>query len=81
MDAAPISESLLRKEGDLQKAYFSACRLEEEYWRKKSQSLWLLGGAKNTKYFHKQVEARKNFKAVSEINFQGVLLKDFEDIK
>ena len=36
MDASPVSECLLRKEGDLQKAFFSACRLEEEYWRQKS---------------------------------------------
>ena len=36
MDASPVSECLLQKEGDLQKAFFSACRLEEEYWRQKS---------------------------------------------
>ena len=81
MDASPVSACLLRKEEDLQKALFSPCRLEEEYWRQKSRILWLLSGDKNTKYFHKQAEARKNYKAVSEINFQGVLLKDFEDIK
>ena len=41
----------------------------------------LLSGDKNTKYFHKQAEARKNYKAVTEINFQGNLVKDVEGIK
>ena len=81
MEASPISDCLLQKEEELQKAFFSACRLEEEFWRQKSRSLWLLSGEKNTKYFHKQAEARKNFKAVSEINFQGDLIKYYEGIK
>ena len=35
MEAVPITESLLTKEGILQKDLFSACILEEEYWRQK----------------------------------------------
>ena len=72
---------MLRKEEELQKAFFSACRTEEEYWRQKSRNMWLMSGDKNTKFFHKQAEARKNHNAVSEINYQGVLIKDFEGIK
>ena len=81
MEASPLTENLLQKEWALQKDYFSACGLEEEYWRQKSRTLWLQSGDKNTNYFHKQAEARKNYKVVSEINFQGVVLKYFEDIK
>ena len=40
-----------------------------------------MSGDKNTKYFHKQAEARKNHNAVSEINYNGDLIKDFEGIK
>ena len=81
MDSSPASYYLLKKEEILQKTYFSACRIEEEYWRQKYRNLWLLSGDKNTKYFHKQAEARKNYKVVSEINFEGGLIKDFEGIK
>ena len=81
MEASPISDCLLRKEEELQKAFFSACRLEEEFWRQKSRSLWLLSGDKNTRYFHKQAKARKNFKAIFEIDFQGDLIKDSDGIK
>ena len=81
MDILPISKSTLSKESELQKSYFQACRVEEEFGRQKSRSLWLESGDKNTNYFHKQAEARKSFKAVTEINFQGSLIKDFEEIK
>ena len=43
--------------------------------------MWLESGDKNTSYFHKQAEARKNYKAVTEINYQGSLVKKFDDIK
>ena len=42
--------------------------------------MWLESGDKNSNYFHKQAEARKSFKAVIEINFQGSLIKYFEEI-
>ena len=35
MDFNLITDCLLRKEENLQKDFHSACRLEEEYWRKK----------------------------------------------
>ena len=38
-------------------------------------------GDKNTKYFHKQAKSRKNHNAVSEIIYNGDLIKDFEGIK
>ena len=81
MDIAPLSSETLAKEADLQKDFFKACRAEEEFWRQKSRSLWLKSGDKNTNYFHKQAEARKGFKTVNEINFQGTLIKDHAEIK
>jgi len=36
VDTSPISDYLLKKEEIHQKAFFAACRLEEEYWRQKS---------------------------------------------
>ena len=81
MDILPISKSTLSIESDLQKSYFQACRIEEEFWHQKSRNLWIESGDKNTNYFHKQAEARKSFKAVTEINFRGSLIKDSEEIK
>ena len=81
MEDAEVSQELLQKEENLQKDFHRACRVEEEYWRQKSRSMWLQAGDKNTSYFHKQAEARKHFKTVNEIHFQGNLVKYFEGIK
>ena len=81
MEDAEISQELLQKEENIQKYLHRACRVEEEYWRQKSRSMWLQTGDKNTNYFHKQAEARKHFKTINEIQFQGNLVKEFEGIK
>jgi hypothetical protein len=41
----------------------------------------LNAGDKNTSFFHKQVEARKQFKNVTEIQVQNQTIIDFEGIK
>ena len=81
LEDSEVTQSSLTIEADLQKYLHKDCRLEEEYWRKKSRSLWLLAGDKNTSYFHKQAEAHKHFKAVNEIQYQEQTIKDFEGIK
>jgi hypothetical protein len=40
-----------------------------------------VGGDKNTSYFHKQAEARKQFKTVTEIQVQNQIIIDPEGIK
>jgi hypothetical protein len=77
----PQTKESLSQEADLQKSLHKACRTEEEYWRIKSRNLWLQAGDKNTTYFHKQAEARKSFNSVTQINFQGQVIQDFEGIK
>jgi hypothetical protein len=47
----------------------------------KSRNLWLQAGDKNTTFFHKQEEARKNFNMVTKINSQYQVIKYFEGIK
>ena len=69
MEDVVVTQKLWNQEVDLQKVLHRACREEEEYWRQKSRSLWLLVGDKNTSFFHKQAEARKHFKAVNEIQY------------
>eukprot|EP00253_Pinus_taeda_P034931 PITA_34931 len=81
MEQSPVSQSMLQKEVELQKEIHRASREEEEFWRQKSRNLWLQSGDKNTSFFHKQAEARKNFKSVSEIHHQNTVIKDFEGIK
>eukprot|EP00253_Pinus_taeda_P024961 PITA_24961 len=81
MENSVITQSLLQKEVELQKALHKASRDEEEYWRQKSRNLWLQAGDKNTSFFHKHAEARKQFKNVSEIRIQDTVVNDFEGIK
>ena len=70
MEESMITPELLNEEIDLQKALHSALRREEQYWRNKARCLWLQEGDKNTSFFHKQAEARKNQNNISEIHFQ-----------
>eukprot|EP00253_Pinus_taeda_P008795 PITA_08795 len=81
MEDSAVTQSLLQKEVELQKALHKASRDEEEYWRQKSRNLWLQAGDKNTSFFHKHAEARKQFKNVSEIRSHDAVVKDFEGIK
>jgi hypothetical protein len=62
------SQEIMQKEAKLQKFWHQACREEERYWQKKSRCLWLEAVDKNTNLFHKQAEARKQFKSVTEIH-------------
>jgi hypothetical protein len=39
----------------------------EEYWRQKSRATWLKSGDRNTKYFHKFANERRNNKHIWEI--------------
>eukprot|EP00253_Pinus_taeda_P034628 PITA_34628 len=81
MEQNPVSQGMLLKEVELQKEVHRSSREEEEFLRQKSRMLWLKSGDKNTGFFHKQAEARKNFKSVSEIQHQNTVIKDFEGIK
>ena len=81
MEDSAVTQSLLQKEVELQKSLHKASRDKEEYWRQKSRNLWLQVGDKNTSFFHKQAEARKQFKNISEIHSQDAVVKDFEGIK
>jgi len=72
---------MLDKEVSLHQSLHSTCCQEEELWRQKSQSLWLKVGDRNTTYFQKHAEARKQFKAVQEIQDQGHVIKRFGKIK
>lgn len=81
MEHSPITQSLLQKEVELQKEVHRSSGEEEEFWRQKSRNLWLQSRDKNTSFFHKQAEAPKHFKSVSEIHYQNTVVKDFDGIK
>ena len=59
----------------------AACRLESEWWRQKSRCKWLIEGDKNTGFFHKHAEARKNHNNVNEIQTHDRVINQFEEIK
>ena len=80
LEFVPITKEILDK-ASLHHSLHSTCRQEEEFWRQKSQSLWLKVGDRNTIYFQKHVEARKQFKAVQEFQDQGPVITRFDKIK
>jgi ribonuclease HI/exonuclease III len=81
MEQKEITPEILKKEDSLQRDWHQACRLEENYWRQKSRSLWLKEGDRNTAYFHKQTEARKHHNAVMEVQIRDTTITDPEGIK
>ena len=76
-----VTSDLINREAKLQRMYHKACKEEEIYWRVKSRTLWLQAGDKNTSFFHKQAQARKNYNSISEIQMQDQVIKDFSGIK
>ena len=51
----------------LQANLHEACSKELDWWKTKSRSKWLRDGDRNTSYFHKLDEVRKNYNRVTEI--------------
>jgi hypothetical protein len=78
---AEITKEALDKEAQLQQNFHKAWLAEEEYWRKKSRSLWLKAGDKNSSFFHKQAQARKWSNAILEIKEENITHKDNTSIK
>eukprot|EP00253_Pinus_taeda_P003930 PITA_03930 len=76
-----ITKESLDKEVELQKKFLKASLAEEEYWRVKSRRLWLKAGDRNSSFFHKQAQARKSFKSISEIKEEIINHKDIQSIK
>jgi hypothetical protein len=81
LESKDITHQDIIMEEQLQNHWHKSCREEESYWRQKSQSLWLKEGDRNTTYFHKQAEARKLFKAVTQIQVQNTTISEPEDIR
>ena len=69
MEDVPVTSDLINAETNLQKALHTALRREEQYWRLKARCLWLKEGDKNTSFFHKHAEARKNYNSIREIHY------------
>eukprot|EP00253_Pinus_taeda_P018034 PITA_18034 len=59
MENSAITQSVLQKEVELQKALHKASRDEEEYWRQKSRNLWLQADDKNTNFFPQTCRSSK----------------------
>jgi hypothetical protein len=82
METRDITPTLLDKEVKTQCSSFRSFRMEEEYWRIKSRSLWLKAGDRNTSFFHRQYRARLSRNHISEITTaEGQICKGFSQIK
>lgn len=76
-----ITKEILGKEADLQQKLLKASSVEEEYWRTKYRRLWLKAGDRNSSFFHKQSQVRKNFNSISEIKDENIIHRDIQSIK
>ena len=81
MEDRTVGNSDIQIESKLQLELHTACRLESEWWRQKARCKWMKEGDRNTSFFHKQAEARKNVNFVQEIQAHGRLISNFEEIK
>eukprot|EP00253_Pinus_taeda_P013620 PITA_13620 len=82
MEEKDISAMDLDNEKTTQRKTYNSFRIEEEYWRIKSRSLWLKAGDKNTKYFHRQYRARLSRNHIAKIiTSRGQVCRGFDQIK
>ena len=81
MEDIPITPANMEQERKLQRKLHSAYRMEEDYWRKNSWSVWLQAGDKNTSFFHNQAKSWKHFNSVKAIQSQDQLINEFDGIK
>jgi hypothetical protein len=82
MEHKDITTELLEEEVKEQRTTFQSFRMEEEYWRLKSRSLWLKAGDRNTSYFHRQYRARLSRNHIAEIKTRdGQVCKGFSQVK
>eukprot|EP00253_Pinus_taeda_P005679 PITA_05679 len=82
MEEKDISAMDLDNEKTAQRKTYNSFRIEEEYWRIKSRSLWLKAGDRNTKYFHRQYRARLSRNHIAEIiTSRGQVCRGFDQIK
>eukprot|EP00253_Pinus_taeda_P020349 PITA_20349 len=82
MEEKDISSMDLHNEKIAQRKTYNTFRIEEEYWRIKSCSLWLKAGDRNTKYFHRQYRACLSRNHITEIiTTRGQVCRGFDQIK
>ena len=72
---------ILEKETTMHRNLHAVYRIEEDYLRQKVICLWLNARDKNNSFFHKQAEGCKHYKEVKEIQIQGQVVQEFEEIK
>ena len=65
----------------LQAELHEACRQESDWWKIKSRRKWLRDGDRNTNYFHKLAEVRKNYNHVTKIQTTDRMITNYEAIK
>ncbi|KAL0309422.1 UNVERIFIED_CONTAM: hypothetical protein Sradi_5884500 [Sesamum radiatum] len=58
-----------------------ALSIEETYWKQKAACKWLSEGERNTKYFHSLVKKKRNQSRIHEIQHNGSILMEQEDIR
>eukprot|EP00253_Pinus_taeda_P028388 PITA_28388 len=82
MESKDITVDLLEKEIKAQRSTYRSFRMEEEYWRLKSRSLWLKAGDQNTSFFHRQYRAHLSRNHIAEIKTaEGQVCKGFNQVK
>eukprot|EP00253_Pinus_taeda_P015611 PITA_15611 len=76
-----ITKEILETEAEIQQKLLKASLAEGEYWRIKSRRLWLKASDRNTSFFHKQAQARKNSNSITEIKEENSIHRGTQSIK
>lgn len=82
LDVHPDDSSLRSQEREFAKNYSLALQMEEDFLKQKSRVQWLKGGDRNSSYFFKAINGRRNRnKIISITGEDGSLIENEEGIK
>ncbi|XP_050233102.1 uncharacterized protein LOC126681599 [Mercurialis annua] len=76
-----MNSELFRVKNEMGNKYKEFLRWEENIYRQKSRAQWIELGDLNTKFFHRSLMKRQSMNIITQLNVDGVIIRDHEMIR